>query len=133
MELNIRRLQPEDLEIINEWWEAWPDWVNPGIGFLPETGVVVTAGEKPILAAFIYFTNAQVALFEWIISDPNYREDNRQEAVELLIQGAESVIKSQGYKFMFSISKHKKLMNTMENLGFHVDREPSYELLKLIE
>ena len=45
----------------------------------------------------------------------------------------EHVIKSQGYKFIFTVSKHKKLMNTMENLGFHVDREPSYELLKLIE
>ena len=91
MKLNTRQLQQEDLDTIRKWWEAWPDWVDPGEGFLPKTGLVVTSNDKLIMASFVYLTNADVALYEWIISDPDYREEDRQEAIELMTIEAEKM------------------------------------------
>jgi len=133
MKLNIRRLnKKEDLKIIEEWWEAWPEWTSPGADFLPDTGVVVTADDKMIMAAFIYLTNAKVALLEWIISDPEYREDNRKQALELLITGGEEIIKSLGYGFTFSMCRNKNLGETYKKLGWHKDEEPSFEFVKIL-
>ncbi|MBC8436728.1 hypothetical protein H8D85_00225, partial [bacterium] len=69
---------------------------------------------------------------EWIISDPNYRDNDRQHALELLINGAENVCKAQGFKYVFFVGKHNNLINTFEKLGWSVDREPSHELIKTI-
>ena len=132
MELNIRKLKQGDLTFIKKWWEAWPEWVSPSDDFLPETGVVVENNNKPVAAGFIYLTNAKVALLEWIISDPEYREDNRKQALELLITGAEEIIKDLGYKYSFSICRHKGLMETHKKLGWHVDKRPSHELVKIL-
>ena len=132
MELNIRKLKQDDLTFIKKWWEAWPEWVSPSDDFLPETGVVVENNGKPVIAGFIYLTNAKVALLEWIISDPEYREDNRKQALELLITGAEEIIKDLGYKYSFSICRHKGLIETHKKLGWHVDKRPSHELVKIL-
>ena len=132
MELNIRKLKQSDLTFIKKWWEAWPEWVSPADDFLPETGVVVESNGKPVAAGFIYLTNAKVALLEWIVSDPEYREKNRKQALELLITGAEGIIKDLGYKYSFSICRHKNLIETHKKLGWHVDKKPSHELVKIL-
>jgi hypothetical protein len=132
MELNLRRLEKEDLKIINTWWDAWPEWERPPENFLPETALVVESESQMITAAFIYLTNSKVALLEWFISDPNYRESNRQFAIELLITGAEEMLKNMDYKYLFSITSHEKLIKTQQNLGWSKDEKPSHELVKII-
>ena len=132
MELNLRRFKKEDLKTIEKWWESWPGWKSPGEGFLPDTGVVVTANDKLVMAGFIYLTNAKVALLEWIISDPDYRENNRKQALELLVTGGEEIIKSLGYTFCFSICRSKNLGETYKKLGWHEDKDPSFEFVKIL-
>jgi len=132
MKLNIRKLKQSDLTFIKEWWKAWPEWTAPADDFLPDTGVVVESNNKPVFAGFIYLTNAKVALLEWIISDPAYK-NNRKEALELLITGAEEIIKDLGYKYFFSICRHKSLIETHKKLGWHVDEKPSHELVKILK
>ena len=107
MKLNIRRLVKQDLDIAKKWWKAWPEWQPIPDDFLPETGVVVEKENKPVVIGFIYLTNAKVALLEWIISDPLYRDDDRNKAIKLLISGAENMIKHLDYKYAFSICKKR--------------------------
>jgi len=132
MKLNIRRLLKEDLNVAREWWKAWPKWQAPADDFLPETGVVVESENKAIAIGFIYLTNAKVALLEWIVSDPKYREEDRDKALELLITGAENMVKHLDYKYMFSICRHKKLIDKHKKLGWNVDDSPSHELVKIL-
>ena len=132
MKLNIRRLVKQDLDIAKEWWKAWPEWQPIPDDFLPETGVVVEKENKPVVIGFIYLTNAKVALLEWVISDPLYRDDDRDKAIELLISGAENMIKHLDYKYAFSICKNKSLIEKHRSLGWNVDDKPSYELVKIL-
>mgnify|MGYP003645587447 FL=1 len=135
MELNIRMLKDSDWDTLVEWWDSWPEWTAPSKDFLPDNGkggFMVEKDNKPIIAGFLYITNSKAALLEWIVSNPKYRESDRNEAVELLIKGAEDVCKEQGIKYIFSIGRNKNLIKTHKKLGYQVDDKPSYEIVKII-
>ena len=95
--------------------------------------MVVEKEGKLVVIGFIYLTNAKVALLEWIISDPNYRENDREELIELLIKGAEDIVKHLDYKYLFSVVQHKKLIEKHRKLGWVVDDNPSYEITKKLK
>jgi len=135
MELKARQLKDSDWETLTAWWDSWPDWVSPSKDFLPDNGtggLMIQKNNKPIVAGFLYFTNSKSVLLEWIISDPNYKETDRQEAIELLIKTAEKVCKDAGKKYMFSIGRNKNLIKLHEKIGWNVDKKASYEIVKKI-
>ena len=135
MKLNIRRLKEEDFDVLTSWWKEWPEWEVMPRSYYPDNGkggCLVEKDNKPIVAGFIYLTNSKGALLEWIVSDPNYRDDDRQEAIELLISGCENVCKSLGYEYVFSIGRTKKLIDTHKKMGWHVDDNPSSEMIKTL-
>ena len=135
MELNIRRLQEEDWETLCSWWDWWPGWVAPQRDILPEngkSGLMVEKNGVPIVAGFLYFTNGNVALLEWIISNPHYKNKDRKQALELLIVGSEEVCKKQGIGYMFTTTRSKTLIDMHSKLGWAVDKKPSYEIIKKI-
>jgi len=88
--------------------------------------------DVPIVAGFIYYTNSKGALLEWVVSNPEYKENDRKQAIALLINAAEEVCKANGVKYMFSIGRNKSLINIHEELGWHVDDKSSKELVKKI-
>lgn len=135
MELNVRRLADSDWDTLCEWWDAWPEWVNPPKDFLPDNGtggLMVYKQNTLIAAGFIYYTNSKAALFEWVISNPKYREADRKQAIELLINAAEEVCKANGVNYMFTIGRTKPLIETHRKLNWMVDDKPSYEVTKKI-
>ena len=69
---------------------------------------------------------------EWIVSNPDYREADRKDAIELFINAAEEVCKANGVKYMFSIGRTKPLIETHRKLGWVVDDKPSNEITKTI-
>lgn len=135
MELKSRLLKDSDWETLCKWWESWPKWVNPPKSFLPDNGkggLIVEKEGKPIVAGFLYITNSDAVLLEWIVSDPEYRDKDRKDALELLIASAEATCKGLGKKHMFSIGRNKHLIETHKKLGWTVDTDPSYEIIKNI-
>ena len=85
MKFNVRNLTKDDYKILVEWWDWWPGWVAPPQTFLPETGLMVTKDDKNIAACYYYLTNSQAAFVEWIISNPQYRDKDRKEALAKLL------------------------------------------------
>jgi len=135
MKFNIRKLEASDWGTLVKWWDSWPEWVAPPKTFLPDNGtggLIVEKGEQPIVAGFLYFTNSQAVLLEWIISNPEYRNKDRQEAIELLINTAEAICKKQDQLHMFSIGRNKHLIEIHKKLGWNIDSKPSYEIIKNI-
>lgn len=135
MQLNIRQLNTKDYSTLKTWWDKWKEWTAPSQEFLPANGTggfIVEKNNKPIVAGFVYLTNSKAALLEWIVSDPDYREDDREEAIELLINESERVCKELGYKYMFTIGRNKNLIDTHKKLKWNVDNKPSHEIVKII-
>ena len=133
--MKLRTLTEQDWDTLCNWWEAWPEWVNPPKSFLPDNGkggFMVEKEGKPICAGFIYLTNSDAVLLEWIVSDPEYRESDRKDALELLITGAEAACKEIGKKHMFTIGRNRHLIDMHKKLGWTVDSDPSHEIVKKI-
>tara|TARA_A100001388_G_scaffold232048_1_gene184569 strand:+ start:16443 stop:16850 length:408 start_codon:yes stop_codon:yes gene_type:complete len=135
MKFNIRKLTENDWDTLVSWWDAWPTWVNPPKDFLPDNGtggLIIEKNNIPIVAGFLYFTNSAAVLLEWIISNPEYKEKDRKEAIETLIQSAEIFCKNNNKKYMFSIGRNKSLINIHKKLNWSIDEKASYEITKQI-
>lgn len=136
-ELVSRNLRESDWDILVSWWANWPEWTAPSKEFLPgngTNGIMIQKNGTPIVAGFMYNTvDSKVVLLEWIISNPKYREDDRQKAIELLITEVENKSKALGYKYVFTIGRSKSLINTHKKLGWFVDDKPSHEITKILK
>lgn len=135
MKFNIRKLTENDWDTLVSWWDAWPTWVNPPKDFLPDNGtggLIIEKNNIPIVAGFLYFTNSAAVLLEWIISNPKYKEKDRKEAIETLIESAEIFCKNNNKKYMFSIGRNKSLINIHKKLNWSIDEKASYEITKKI-
>jgi len=133
--MNIRKLTESDYETLANWWKAWK-WPPIEKDFLPDNGTGGFVIEKEgimIVAGFVYITNSKAVLLEWIISNPEYREDDRDMAITCLINTIESIVKEWGYKYIFSIGRTKALIDKHKELGYSVDEKASYEIVKILK
>ena len=133
--LTVRNLKKDDYDFIAKWWKWWRWKVIPR-DMLPEnglSGLMVQKNDVRIVSGFIYMTNSTGAMLEWIVSNPDYREKDRKEAIEFLIDSAEEFCKKLGCNYMFSIGRNKHLIETHKKLGWAVDKNPSYEIIKKIK
>jgi hypothetical protein len=134
MELKARELRESDWDTMQEWWTKW-NWPQMSKDLLPMNGcggIMICKEDQPIVVGFLYLTNSKVAWLEWIVSDPEYRDKDRKEALELLINTLENVAINQGYKIILSIGRNKSLIETHKKLGYTVDDNCSYEISKRI-
>lgn len=133
--MKIRKLTESDYETLEKWWRAWK-WPPVEKEFLPDNGTggfVVEKNGVMIVAGFVYVTNSKAVLLEWIISNPEYREDDRDMAITCLISTVEKIIKGWGYEYIFTIGRTKALINKHKELGWHVDDKPSHEIIKILK
>ena len=136
MELNIRKLTESDWDLLVKWWGMYSEWKqHPTKDMLPDNGTggfIVEKNKTPIVAGFLYTTNSKVGWMEWIVSDKNYKNKDKKDAIELLITGMEHVARDSGCKMILSIGRNKNLINSHKQLGYVVDSKPSYEIAKQI-
>ena len=93
--LQVRNLKKDDYDYIAKWWKWWRWKVIPK-EMLPENGLSGLMVEKDgvrIVSGFIYMTNSTGAMLEFIVSNPDYKEKDRKQAIELLISTAEEFCK----------------------------------------
>ena len=128
----VRGLEESDWDTLVSWWEWWR-WGKMNKDFLPENGtggIMVVKDGVCVVAGFLYTTNAKVVILDFIVSNPSYKNKNRKTAIEVLIKEAEVKAKELKCKHMFSIGRSTHLISAHEELGWFVDKKPSYEIIK---
>lgn len=131
----FRDLTGDDWGTLVSWWEWWR-WPIMPKGFLPKNGtggIMIEKNNTPIVAGFLYETNSDVLILEWIVSNPKYKETDREKAIELLIKQSEKKAKELNYKYMFSVGRNKHLIDTHEKLGWSIDHRNSHEITKKLK
>lgn len=135
MKLKVRRLEESDWNTLKSWWKKWPEWTVPAKDSLPDNGTggfIVESNNEPVVAGFVYLSNSKTVFLEWIISNPEYRDNDRKTTIELLITAIEFVVKDQGYKYVITLGRNKSLVETHKKLGYHVDDLKSHEMVKIL-
>lgn len=120
MEFSVRFLNEGDYEVLCGWWKAWR-WSAPPRDFLPENGCGGLMVEKEgvlVVAGFLYFTNSAVAWSEFIVSNFEYKDKDRKEAIRILIYELGRMAKEKGSKYVYTVVKNQNLKNAYREMGF---------------
>ena len=135
MKFNIRLLNDSDYEnTLKGWWDDW-NWNAPPKESLPNNGLggfMVSKGDVDICAGFAYFTNSNLAWCEFIVSNKQYKEQDRGEALEVLINTIVEACKNAGYKTIFTSVSNENLINKYQNCGFIKTQEGATEMIKFL-
>jgi hypothetical protein len=135
MEFNIRLLNDSDYEdTLIGWWEDWK-WTAPPKESLPNNGLggfMISKGEVDVCAGFAYFTNSNLAWCEFIVSNKKYKDKDRNDAIELLINTIVEACKNAGYKTIFTSVSNQNLINKYQNCGFIKTQEGATEMIKIL-
>jgi len=131
MKFNVRAIESGDYEnTLVKWWKEW-GWEAPPKDFLPETGVMISKGDVDICAGFKYFTNSKVALTEFVVSNKSYKENDRGEAIDLLIDCIAELADNNGYKYAHVILKNKSLLGRYKEAGYLESDTNVIEMIKV--
>jgi N-acetylglutamate synthase-like GNAT family acetyltransferase len=128
--MNVRLLREGDYEEMISWWRFFR-FPAPAKEFLPENGkggLMVEKEGVSICAGFIYFTNSKIAWLEFIVSNPEYRNKDRKEAIQIVITELCQIAKQKGFRAVFTSVKHQGLVNHFEKCGFNNDAHKSNEM-----
>ena len=135
MEFKVRLLKEGDYEnTLTKWWRDWK-WQVPAKDFLPEQGlggVMVSKGEMDICAGYLYFTNSMAAWCEFVVSNKEYRGDDRSEAIKVLIDTLSEMGKERGVKYVYTSLKNDSLINKYKDCGYIQGSTGCTELIKIL-
>ena len=129
----VRPLTEEDYTVLCEWWK-WFRFPAPPQECLPNNGlggIMVSRDGTDIVAGFLYFTNSKMCWLEFIVSNPQYRDKDRTEAIRLLIDELTGIAQRKGYKVVFSSVKKEGLVNHYEACGYSKN-SGTFEMVKIL-
>ena len=115
-----RKLKEEDYDLLVSWWKQWR-WTAPPRDFLPQNGtggVMIEKDGKQVVAGFIYLTNSAVAWSEFIISNFDYKESDRHEAIKFLISELSRISQDCGAKYVYTVVKNQSLQKLYQEIGY---------------
>ncbi|MGQ8868401.1 hypothetical protein [Myroides sp. TSA_177.3] len=131
---NARVLKKEDdLELVS-WWTWWR-FPPPLQEMLPNNGtcgIMLSKEGITICAGFIYYTNSKMCWIEFVVSNPNYRESDRKEALVSLINKLGEIAKSQGYKAAYTKLKNASLINHFADFQYIKGSTETTEMVKIL-
>lgn len=133
MDFTIRLLKDSDYDdTIAGWWKDWGGLAPPkdSLPLNGTGGFMVSKGGVDICAGFAYFTNSGIAFCEFVVSNFNYREEDRKQAIETLIDTISEASRNAGYKYMWVSSFNKNLVKRYEACGYIKTQEDCVEMIK---
>ena len=115
-EYNIRLIKLEDYSELKKWWKLYElqGIVIPKKSRLPNNGLggfVVEKENKLIASAFLYLTNSTLGYVDYLIADPNYREEDRQQVLLDLASMVTSVAIENGCDAVWAYTCNQKLVD----------------------
>ena len=127
----IRLLTDEDYPKLVSFWNFWR-FPAPAKELLPDEGrggLMVYKDGIEICAGYLFFTNSKMAWLEFIVSNHEYKEKDRKEAICFLINELTQVAKSKGFKIVFTSVKNENLVNRFKECGYVIGSENTKELI----
>ena len=130
MKLQVRKLIERDWSFLPQWWEAY-DQEPIERDFLPDNGLggfMVCKENDPIAAMFLYTTNSKTAIPAVVVSDRYYKDNDRSDALQLLVDFTKDFAQDMGFKYSFAWAKTGVLLDKYIKSGF-ISMGTSHELL----
>jgi hypothetical protein len=112
----IRRIEEKDLETINSWYKARRNWQVPPNDIFPETGYIVEKEGVGYYAMWLYLSNSNIAVIDWVVSNPKVKD---RELLSKLLKYVCEEVHRFGYKYAMSIFDNNLILEKeFAKLGF---------------
>jgi hypothetical protein len=117
MNVRIFNYDTDYSEVCN-WWKHH-GWNPLEKTSLSKAGFIVENdnGQK-LVAGWVFQTDCDVYILEWIIGNPEADKEERGEAVNALITVASDVAKKLGARTLFTMTKNPSLMDKLQSHNF---------------
>lgn len=117
----------KDYQMVTDWYTKWGYLPIP-LETMPPHGLIVSNGGYDIGAAWLYITNAKMALIEGAILNPNAPRIARRGSHGFMVACMEHLAKEQGCVDMWVICKDKFLTSVCKKSGF-TDLQKDFRVL----
>ena len=119
---DIRPIKIDDYPKLIKWWKLYKKYgvEVPKKSLLPNKGLggfVVEKDERLVASAFLYLTNSALGYVDYLIADPTYRENDRQNILLNLATYVTTVAVKLGCEKVWAMTANKKLVNMAEEAG----------------
>jgi len=134
--VTFRTFKDGDYEMVSEWWRWWWKGEIPVKKILlPQDNrcFIIESNGTPVAASFLY-VDRFIGYITWTVSNPNYKELDRRQMLELLITNIEKEAdETWGVKFLFTVCGNKHMEKIHRKLNWYVeDSSPAYECFKYL-
>jgi hypothetical protein len=115
----VRKYTSADYEMVSGWWKTGLDKETIKDLYPEESSYIFEFEGKPLLGASLYMMNSPIAcMLENVISNPEYKVENRKELVNEFIEFLLNEAKAKGYKNIILLAYEDKLKDRWLDLGF---------------
>ena len=109
--------EQSDYRLAQKWWMQY-NTAYLERHLLPPTGLVAMKEGQPIAMVWIYLSNSKVAQVAWMVSDPNIGPKLKVAAMVKMMDMAEGLARSNGYKSVQIFSDRSAWSKVSQGLGF---------------
>jgi hypothetical protein len=120
--MKLKEFQPEQYEMIANWWDAH-GWHSVPQEFLSKTGLVVYDGDTPRAAIWMYRTDSKVMMAEWLVTNPENTPRESYAAVKLLLEGIKNIADSTD-TYLMTFLQDPSLIKNFKKQGFEIEEKP---------
>ena len=114
----FRPITVDDYPHLIKWWKLYEKFgiLIPKASLLPNKGLggfVVEKNGKCIASCFLYFTNSAFGYVDYLIADPNYREEDRDKIMLEFGIHVTKVAAKAGCEMVKAITSNKNLVKLL--------------------
>lgn len=133
--ITFRSFKKGDYEMCCEWWRWWWKEIPVKKELLPQDGTcfIIESKNTPVAAGFLYTLDNPLIAYgpTWVVSNPEYKEKDRRQVLELLITRIEDEAKNLGVRQLFTVCGNRFMQQIHKELNWHM-QPAAYEAFKYL-
>ena len=122
--INFRSFKEGDYEICCKWWKWW--WRRSGLNpvkraFLPKDKrcFIIEKNGVPIACYFLFIMQPRIVGWTtYLVSNPEYKEEDRRDLIKLLIQNVEKEAEKYGIMQLFTVCGDSHMSRIHDSLDW---------------
>lgn len=111
-----------DYETICAWWERWK-WTPLPPQYLSSNGFVAEVNGVPLAVTFLFITDADFCLMEFLVVNPDLPRADRMTGVDMVVKAAQDLCVAKNYSALFTTTNNPFLKKKLPELGFIMAEE----------
>jgi len=123
----------KDYKEYSRWYQKICRSNPPKPDSLSTLGIIIEHQQEKICAGFLYITNSDIALIEFVIANPDAKGSVRKESLKKLLTQLEDEANYKGYKVLLILTSNAVFgENLAKNFNYKKGDTPHYEYIKEI-